>query len=133
MKTVNAIIIALALSACVTQNPIDSPKTQEELDLWIQAEEFVRYEENKAKTLWMYSAGSFALLAIGLGILAFSPVRRTAGFVFILGGAVGMASTWVFESDWFPWVAGATFGLILISLLSFAWVKLYRYLFSSRT
>lgn len=118
-------LLVLLLCGCASTNPIELPKTQDELDLWMDAEEFIRYEDNKAKTLWMYSTGSFALFALGLAVSAFWATRRLSGLALMAGGVVGMASVWVFESDWFPWVAGATVGLVLLSALAFAWVNAY--------
>ena len=90
-----------------------------------EAVEIQRVIDIKNDTLWMYSTGSFALVCIGLGILAFLR-NRFAAAVFIAGGAVGMASTWVFESKWFPWIAGVTVALIVLNALAFAWVKIYK-------
>jgi hypothetical protein len=118
-------ILAMFLVGCFSTNPIEKPQTQEELDLWIQV------AENKTNTLWMYSTGSFALVCLGLAIVAFFPSRRLSGLVFIAGGAVGMACVWVFESEWFPWVAGGTVGFIILNALAFAWVKIYKANFSS--
>lgn len=117
--------LVLLLCACASRNPIEHPQTQEQVDLWIQTEEFIRLEENKAKTLWMYSTGSFALFALGLAVSAFWASRRLSGLALMAGGVVGMASVWVFEADWFPWVAGVTVGLVLLSALAFAWVSAY--------
>lgn len=90
-----------------------------------EAVEVQRVIDIKNDTLWMYSTGSFALVCLGLAMIAFS-TRKFAGAVFIAGGAVGMATVWVFESEWFPWVAGGTVGLILLNALAFAWVKIYK-------
>lgn len=125
-KTVLMFLAALLLAACASTNPIEKPQTQEELDLWMNAEGFIRYEDSKAKTLWMYSTGSFALFALGLAVSAFWASRRLSGLALMAGGVVGMASVWVFEADWFPWVAGTTVGLVLLSALAFAWVNAYR-------
>lgn len=118
------IILALLLVACKSGEAPPLPSS-EDFEAWRQVFDEERKADVKDKTLWMYSAGSFALFAIGLGIMAFSPVRRLAGLVFVAGGAVGMASVWIFEADWFPWVAGGTVGLIVLSALAFAWVHIY--------
>jgi hypothetical protein len=90
-----------------------------------QAVEVQRVIDIKNDTLWMYSTGSFALLCLGLAFIAFLK-NKFAGAVFIAGGAVGMAAVWVFESEWFPWIAGGTVSLIVLNALAFAWVKIYR-------
>lgn len=130
-KTIILLLTALVFVGCASTNPIEAPKTKEELDLWIQAEQFVRQEETKAKTLWMYSTGSFALLCLGLAVLAFAPARRASGLFFVVGGLIGMASVWVFDSKWFPWVAGITLGIIILNALAFMWVKMHGKIFSS--
>ena len=119
-------MLVLLIAGCASTNPIEKPQTQEELDLWMSAEGFIRYEDSKEKTLWMYSTGSFALFALGLAVSAFWASRRLSGLALMAGGVVGMASVWVFEADWFPWVAGVTVGLVLLSALAFAWVSAYR-------
>lgn len=119
----------MMLVACQSGEGPPLPSS-EDFETWRQVFEEERVAEAKDKTLWMYSAGSFALFAIGLGIIAFSPLRRLSGLVFVAGGAVGMASVWVFEADWFPWVAGGTVGLLLLSGLAFAWVKIYNEYFT---
>jgi hypothetical protein len=122
------ILMVAFLVACSSKNPIDTPKTPMELAMWADAQQVLAQEQNKAKTIWMYSTGSFALFALGLALIAFLR-NKFAGAVFILGGIVGMATIWVFESEWFPWVAGGTVGLIILNVLAFAWVKAYRHLF----
>jgi hypothetical protein len=130
-KIITLIALALVIAGCASTNPIEKPQTQEALDLWIEAEEFIRYEENKAKTLWMYSTGSFALFALGLAVLSFWTSKRLSGLALMAGGVVGMASVWVFEAEWFPWVAGITVGLVALSALAFAYVGFYKAYFSS--
>lgn len=118
------LILSLLLLGCQSDSAPPLPSS-EDFEVWRQVFEEERVADTKDKTIWMYSAGSFALFAIGLGIIAFSPLRRLSGLVFVVGGAVGMASVWVFEADWFPWVAGGTVGLLLLSALAFAWVRIY--------
>lgn len=125
MKKLLLIAFVLLMVACSTKKPIPIPDTQDQFDIWVQAEDFVRQEERKEKTLWMYSTGSFGLLALGLAILAFSPVRRLSGLIFVAGGLVGMASVWVFDSEWFPWIAGTTVGTIMLISIGFAVKKLF--------
>lgn len=97
-----------------------------------EAVEVQRVIDIKNDTLWMYSTGSFALVCLGLALIAFLR-NKFAGAVFIAGGAVGMAAVWVFESEWFPWIAGGTVGLIVLNALAFAWVKIYKAHFTSTT
>jgi hypothetical protein len=111
---------------CASNNPIDNPRTQQELDLWMAAESLLAEEERKTSTLWMYSTGSFALFSLGLAVVAFWASKRLSGLALMVGGILGMASVWVFDSDWFPWVAGGSVGLVLLSGLAFSWVNAYR-------
>jgi len=126
MKNIIA-ILSLFLLGCKSKPP------HIPADLIPPAEivEIQRVADIKNDTLWMYSTGSFALLFIGLAIAAFAPSKRFAGIVFMLGGFVGMATVWIFESEWFPWVAGGTVGFIILNALAFAWVKVYQTYFSS--
>lgn len=120
MNAKSITILMLLLTACASTN--ESPQNQEELDLWLE----VVAEERKSETLWMYSTGSFALFSAGLAVVAFWATRRLSGLALMAGGVTGMASVWVFDSKWFPWVAGGTVGLVLLSALAFAWVNAYR-------
>lgn len=118
MRTI-LIITVLLLVACKSKPP------PIEMIPPVQAVEIQRVAEIKNDTLWMYSTGSFALACIGLALIAFLR-NKFAGVVFILGGLIGMATIWVFESAWFPWVAGGTVGFIVLNALAFAWVKVYK-------
>jgi hypothetical protein len=119
------ILTTLMLIACKS-----SPPPLEQLVPPLQAFEAERVAEIKNDTLWMYSTGSFALACIGLAFIAFLR-NKFAGVIFIVGGLVGMATVWVFESTWFPWVAGATVGFLVLNALAFAWVKVYKTYISS--
>lgn len=113
------LLVLLLLAGCTSvPEPITMLPPEE-------AVEIQRVIDIKNDTLWMYSTGSFALVCLGLGILAFLR-NKFAAAVFISGGAVGMASTWVFESEWFPWIAGITVTLIVLNALAFLWVKIYK-------
>jgi len=127
MNAKSITFLALLLVGCASSpNPIEIPKTEDELNLWMEAESLLAEEERKGETLWMYSTGSFALFSLGLAVVAFWATKRLSGLALMAGGIVGMASVWVFDSDWFPWVAGGTVGLVLLSALAFAWVNVYR-------
>lgn len=123
------ITLALLLAGCFTT---DIPKIDPaSLMPPKEAIEVQRVADIKNDTLWMYSTGSFALLCVGLAITAFWASNRLAGAVFIAGGLVGMATIWLFESKWFPWVAGITVAFIILNALALLWVKVYRHFFSS--
>lgn len=129
MKAIPYLLVLLVVG-CASDNPIENPRTPAEMELWLEAESLLAAEERKAETLWMYSTGSFALFTVGLAVVAFWASKRLSGLALMAGGIVGMASVWVFDSDWFPWVAGGTVGLVLLSGLAFAWVNAYRAFFS---
>lgn len=118
MKTIPYLLM-LALVGCACNDAPPIPQSVEEIKV-------VAAEERKSETLWMYSTGSFALFSLGLAVVAFWASRRLSGLALMAGGALGMASVWVFDSDWFPWVAGGTVALVLLSGLAFAWVNAYR-------
>ena len=113
------IVAMLMLMACKSKPP------PIEMIPPVQAVEIQRVAEIKNDTLWMYSTGSFALACIGLALIAFLR-NKFAGAIFIIGGLIGMATVWVFESTWFPWVAGGTVGFLVLNALAFAWVKVYK-------
>lgn len=83
--------------------------------------------EFKQKVLWQVSTAGLIIFAIGVGFLAFSP-RKASGVILMLSGAGAIGSAWVFESPWFPWIAGAGVGFLVLDLLIIGGVKTYRYL-----
>ena len=83
--------------------------------------------EFKQKVLWQVSTAGIIIFAIGVGFLAFSP-RKASGVILMLSGAGAIGSAWVFESPWFPWIAGAGVGFLVLDLLIIGVVKTYRYL-----
>lgn len=83
--------------------------------------------EFKQKVLWRVATVGLAIFAIGVGVLAFSP-RKASGVILMLSGAGAIGSAWVFESPWFPWIAGAGVGFLVLDLLIIGGVKTYRYL-----
>jgi hypothetical protein len=40
------------------------------------------------------------------------------------GGVVAMASLWIFDSQWFTWIAGGSVGIVCLSLLALLIKKL---------
>ena len=122
------IIVAtmLLLAGCVTTKKpdldIEKIHTQQQLDFALQMAEAQKNLAIKEHIIGQYSLFGMALFATGLAVLAFSPWHRTGGFVFIAGGAVSMASLWLFDSGWFPWIAGATavtaIGLMIYNSIS---------------
>lgn len=85
----------------------------------------------KEKTLWQYSMVGLGLFVSGILALAFTPFKKNA-VVVILGGLVGMSVTWVFEAEWFPWVAGGTAALVALSGLSLVLAFVVRKIKDSR-
>ena len=83
--------------------------------------------EFKQKVLWQVSTAGIIIFTIGVGFLAFSP-RKASGVILMLSGAGAIGSAWVFESPWFPWIAGAGVGFLVLDLLVIGGVKTYRYL-----
>ena len=83
--------------------------------------------EFKQKVLWQVSTAGLVIFAVGVGFLAFSP-RKASGVILMLSGAGAIGSAWVFESPWFPWVAGFGVGFLVLDLLIIGGVKTYRYL-----
>lgn len=83
-------------------------------------------EAFKRETLWKYSMAGLGMFVAGVLALAFTPFKKNA-VVLIIGGLGGMSVTWLFESEWFPWVAGVSVGLVSLSgvwiALTWAWNK----------
>lgn len=88
-----------------------------------------KQRETKDKILWMFSCVGGAIFTAGVLVLAFTP-RKAAGVVLMLCGSIAIGSAWIFDSPWFPWIAGAGVGFALLDLLILGTIKLHRYLLS---
>lgn len=86
-----------------------------------------KQREIKNKILWMCSCVGGAIFTAGVLVLAFTP-RKAAGVVLMLCGSVAVGSAWIFDSPWFPWIAGAGVGFALLDLLILGTIKLRQYL-----
>jgi PBP1b-binding outer membrane lipoprotein LpoB len=88
-----------------------------------------KQREIKNKILWMCSCIGGAIFTAGVLVLAFTP-RKAAGVVLMLCGSGAIGSSWIFDSPWFPWIAGAGVGFALLDLLILGTIKLRQYLLS---
>lgn len=95
-------------------------------ELIAEQAEAEKVEAFKRETLWKYSMAGLGLFVAGVLAMAFTPFKKNA-VVLIIGGLGGMSVTWLFESEWFPWVAGISVGLVAVSgvwiALTWAWNK----------
>jgi hypothetical protein len=89
----------------------------EQKDFEIQ-EAYARADgEFKQKVLWQFSTAGLGLFVAGVLVVAFSPFK-TKGITLMGGGALAMASLWIFDSQWFTWIAGGSVGIVCLSLLA---------------
>lgn len=72
--------------------------------------------EFKQKVLWQFSTAGLGLFVAGVLVVAFTPFK-TKGITLMGGGALAMASLWIFDSQWFTWIAGGSIGMVCLSLL----------------
>ncbi|CAB4186651.1 hypothetical protein UFOVP1151_34 [uncultured Caudovirales phage] len=72
--------------------------------------------EFKQKVLWQFSTAGLGLFVAGVLVVAFTPFK-TKGITLMGGGALAMASLWIFDSQWFTWIAGGSVGIVCLSLL----------------
>lgn len=86
-----------------------------------------KQREMKDKILWMFSCIGGAIFVGGVALLAFSP-RKASGVVLMLAGGLAIGSAWIFDSLWFPWIAGAGVVFALLNLLVIGVTKTYKYL-----
>ena len=73
--------------------------------------------EFKQEVLWQFSTAGLGLFVAGVLVVAFSPFK-TKGITLMGGGALAMASLWIFDSQWFTWIAGGSVGIVCLSLLA---------------
>ena len=86
-----------------------------------------KQREMKDRVLWMFSCIGGAIFVCGVALLAFSP-RKASGVVLMLAGGLAIGSAWIFDSPWFPWIAGAGVGFALLDVLVIGVTKTYNYL-----
>jgi hypothetical protein len=73
--------------------------------------------EFKQKVLWQFSTAGLGLFVAGVLVVAFTPFK-IKGITLMGGGALAMASLWIFDSQWFTWIAGGSVGIVCLSLLA---------------
>ena len=72
--------------------------------------------EFKQKILWQFSTAGLGLFVTGVLCTAFTPFKKS-GAIVMGGGALAMASLWIFDSQWFTWIVGASLAVVAIGLL----------------
>ena len=85
----------------------------EEKDLEIQQAYARADAEFKQKVLWQFSTAGLGLFVAGVLVVSFTPFK-TKGITLMGGGALAMASLWIFDSQWFTWIAGLSVGLVAL-------------------
>jgi hypothetical protein len=73
--------------------------------------------EFKQKILWQFSTAGLGLFVTGLLVVAFTPFKKS-GAIVMGGGSLAMASLWIFDSQWFTYIAGGSIGIVAVSLLA---------------
>jgi hypothetical protein len=113
-------------SKAVQKDKDEASKVEKETDdLWavvqmrdIQLEEAeTRADaEFKQKVIWRYSTVGLAVFVAGIIVIAFTPFKKS-GAIVTGGGSLAMASLWIFDSQWFTYIAGGSVGIVVLCLL----------------
>jgi len=72
--------------------------------------------EFKQRVLWQFSTAGLGLFVVGVLCTAFTPFKRS-GVIVMGGGALAMASLWIFDSQWFAWIVGTSLAVVATGLL----------------
>ena len=88
----------------------------EQKDFEIQEAHARADKEFKQKVLWQFSTAGLGLFVAGVLCTAFTPFKRS-GAIVMGGGALAMASLWIFDSQWFAWIVGASLAFVATGLL----------------
>ena len=72
--------------------------------------------EFKQKILWQFSTAGLGLFVVGVLVTAFTPFKKS-GAIVMGGGSLAMASLWIFDSQWFTYIAGGSIGIVVLCLL----------------
>lgn len=72
--------------------------------------------EFKQKILWQFSTAGLGLFVVGVLVTAFTPFKKS-GAIVMAGGSLAMASLWIFDSQWFTYIAGGSVGIVVLCLL----------------
>jgi hypothetical protein len=110
-------------SKAIQKDKDEAAKVDKETDtLWavVQQKDIELEEANtradaefKQKVLWKFSMAGLGIFTAGIAVLAFTPFKAK-GFTLMGGGALAMASLWIFDSQWFSWIAGVSIGLVAL-------------------
>lgn len=72
--------------------------------------------EFKHRILWQFSTAGLGLFVVGVLVTAFTPFKKS-GAIVMAGGSLAMASLWIFDSQWFTYIAGGSVGIVVLCLL----------------
>ena len=72
----------------------------------------------KEKVLWLLTCVGMAVSTAGLLVIAFTP-WKTRGLILIAGGAIAVASVWVFSSVWFEYIL---LSIVVLGCLDLCWI-----------
>jgi len=113
-------------SKAVQKDKDEASKVEKETDeLWavvqmrdieLEAAEIRADAEFKQKVLWKFSTVGLAVFVAGLLVVAFTPFKKS-GAIVMGGGSLAMASLWIFDSQWFTYIAGGSVGIVVLCLL----------------
>jgi lipopolysaccharide export LptBFGC system permease protein LptF len=121
---------AASLIGLIVQKDAELDAANEELELL----EKERQREIKDKQLWQYSTAGLAMFVSAVLMIAFTPFKKN-GFVVLLGGVAAMSTAWLFDSTWFPWVAGGSVAVclvgVLVAVVPVVYVRIKQYLHKS--
>ena len=89
----------------------------EQKDFEIQEAHARADAEFKQKILWQFSTAGLGLFVTGILVVAFTPFKKS-GAIVMGGGSLAMASLWIFDSQWFTYIAGGSVGIVAVCLLA---------------
>ena len=70
----------------------------------------------KERILFMVTSVGLFIATIGVMIVAFTS-KKIGGSILIVSGGLAVSCAWIFDSEWFHWIAGIGVGLIVGDLL----------------
>lgn len=70
----------------------------------------------KDRILYMVTCVGLFIATIGIMIVAFT-TKKIGGTILIVSGGLAVSCAWIFDSEWFHWIAGIGVGLIVGDLL----------------
>ena len=86
----------------------------------------------KDRILFMVTSVGIFIFSLGVMVIAFTS-KKVGGSVLIVSGLLAVSCAWIFDSEWFHWIAGIGVGFIVADLIFIVIKKTIDFLRAKKT